>query len=53
MEAVLESISDGVIVADRDGRYVIYNRGARRIQGPPAASHESGTASEQDGVVHS
>ncbi len=45
MEAVLESISDGVIVADPDGRYVIYNRSARRIQGPPLSSHESGTAS--------
>ena len=49
MEAVLESISDGVIVADRNGRYVIYNRSARRIQGPPLSSHESGTASEQYG----
>ena len=50
MEAVLDSISDGVIVADRDGRYVIYNRGARRIQGPPVSSHESGTASEEFGL---
>ena len=49
MEAVLESISDGVIVADRDGRYVIYNRSARRIQGPPVSSHESGTVAEQYG----
>ena len=49
MEAVLESIGDGVIVADRDRRYVIYNRSARRIQGPPVSSHESGTASEQYG----
>ena len=49
MDAVLDSISDGVIVADRDGRYVIYNRGARRIQGPPSSSHESDTASEQYG----
>ena len=50
MEAVLESISDGVIVADRDGRYMIYNRSARRIQGPPVTSHESGTASEEFGL---
>ena len=50
MEAVLESISDGVIVADGDGQYVIYNRSARRIQGPPVSSHESGTASEEFGL---
>ena len=49
MEAVLDSISDGVVVADRDGRYVIYNRSARRIQGPPVSSHESGTVSEEYG----
>ena len=50
MEAVLDSISDGVIVADVDGRYVIYNRSAKRIQGPPVSSHESGTASEEFGL---
>ena len=49
MEAVLDSISDGVVVADRDGRYVIYNRSARRIQGPPVSGHESGTVSEEYG----
>ena len=49
MEAVLESISDGVIVADRDGQHMIYNRSARRIQGPPASSHESGATAEQYG----
>ena len=49
LEAVLDSISDGVIVADRDGRYVIYNRGARGIQGPPVTGHESGAAPEEYG----
>ena len=50
MEAVLDSISDGVIVADRDARYVVYNRSARRIQGPPQSSHESGSAAEEFGL---
>ena len=29
---------------------MIYNRSARRIQGPPLSSHESGTASEEFGL---
>ena len=50
LEAVLDSIGDGVIVADRDGKYEIYNRGAWRIQGPPVSSHESDSVSEHYGL---
>ena len=33
METVFESISDGVIAVDEDGRYLIFNAGAKRIVG--------------------
>lgn len=35
MATTFESLSDGVIVADRDGAYLIFNRSAREIMGRP------------------
>ena len=34
MENVLDSIADGVIAADRNGNYLVYNRSATQIIGP-------------------
>ena len=34
METVLDSIADGVIAADQDGGYLVYNRSATQIVGP-------------------
>ena len=34
METVLDSIADGVIAADRNGEYLVYNRSATQIIGP-------------------
>ena len=34
METVLDSIADGVIAADRNGEYLVYNRSATQIVGP-------------------
>ena len=34
METVLDSIADGVIAADRNGEYLVYNRSAVQIIGP-------------------
>ena len=34
METVMDSIADGVIAADRNGEYLVYNRSATQIIGP-------------------
>jgi two-component system cell cycle sensor histidine kinase/response regulator CckA len=33
LQAVLESTADGVVVADRDGQFVLFNRAARELAG--------------------
>ena len=35
MATVLNSISDGLIVTDREGRYLVFNSGAERLLGEP------------------
>jgi PAS domain S-box-containing protein len=40
---ILENIGDGVVVSDRDGRFLLWNRGAERIVGgrpPDVAPHQ-------------
>ena len=37
MEAVFDGMHDGVIAADEDGEYLVFNAGARRMFGSPVA----------------
>jgi two-component system sensor histidine kinase VicK len=39
---ILENIGDGVMVADRDGRFLLWNRGAERIIGAAPGGHIAG-----------
>ena len=42
LRSVLDSMAEGVIVADRDGRFVLFNPAAERIAGVGAVSPEAG-----------
>ena len=50
IDAVLNHMSDGLVVADRDGRFTLINRSAERIAGskvrpPPPATGPTATDS--------
>jgi signal transduction histidine kinase len=37
MHAILDSLSEGVVAVDKDGRFTLFNRAAERVLGGPAA----------------
>ncbi len=53
MKTVFDSISDGVIVVDEHGRYLLYNPGAERIMGMPAQSVAIEQRTETYGIYRS
>ena len=52
MEAIFNSISDGVVVADETGRFLMFNPSAERIVGVGATDTQPGDWSERYGVFY-
>ena len=50
MEAIFNSISDGIVVADKDGRYVMFNERAKTMAGQDPEFVHSTEASETFGL---
>lgn len=51
-ESVLESIAEGVVIADRDGKFILFNPAARRILGMGATSTGPAEWSRTYGTFH-
>ena len=51
MDAIFNSISDGVIVANKDGKYVLFNKAAREIVGQDITDVHIPQASEKFGLL--
>ena len=52
LQAVLDSSADGIVVADPEGRFVIFNRAAREIAGVGLIDSQPGQWSEDFGIFH-
>ena len=52
MDAIFRSISDGLIVANRDGKYVLFNDTAKSIVGQDLENVHVPQASEKFGLFH-
>ena len=46
LESILHSITDGVVVADREGKFILFNPAAEKLMGLGAADIEPGNWSE-------
>jgi PAS domain S-box-containing protein len=42
LQSMVDNISDGLVVVDEDGQFLIFNPAAQRMLGPPAANVKSG-----------
>ena len=52
MDAIFHSISDGIIVANKDGEYVLFNKAAKSIVGQDLENVYISQASEKFGLFH-
>ena len=50
MDAIFNSISDGIIVANKDGKYVLFNKTAKKITGQELEDVHISQASEKFGL---
>ena len=50
MDAIFNSISDGIIVANKEGKYVLFNKTAREIVGQDIENVYTSQASEKFGI---
>ena len=51
MDAIFNSISDGIIVANKEGKYVLFNKTARDIVGQDIENVYTSQASEKFGTL--
>ena len=52
LQAMLDNMADGVVVADRDGRFLVFNRAAQRIYGLGMTDVAPEQWSERYGIFH-
>ena len=52
MDAIFNSISDGIIVANEEGKYVLFNKTAKEIVGQDIENVYTSQASEKFGLFH-
>jgi signal transduction histidine kinase/DNA-binding NarL/FixJ family response regulator len=52
MQAILDNMADGVVVSDRDGKFVVFNQAAHRIYGLGVTDAAPLQWSERYGIFH-